>query len=68
MTPQPERNAALARAASRFEALLQLRGEAICIASLPLMVDEIAGEEAGGDADLEAELVAQLRRRAGLFV
>lgn len=68
MTPQPDRDAALTRAASRFEALLHVRGEAICIASLPLMVEEIAGEEAGGDADLEAELVAQLRRRAGLSV
>jgi hypothetical protein len=63
---QPDRDAALTRARSRFEALLALHGEAICIASLPQMVEEIAAEEAGGDDELE--LVTQLRRRAGLFV
>lgn len=68
MTPPSEREAAVARARSRFEALLSLHGEGICIASLPLMVEEIAAEEAGDDHALELELTTQLRRRAGLSV
>lgn len=68
MSPQAERDAALSRARSRFEALLALHGEAICIASLPQMVAEIAAEEAGDDDAVELELVTQLRRRARLFV
>jgi hypothetical protein len=67
MTRQPH-DAATSRAASRFEVLLRRRGEGICVFSLPLMVEEIAADEAGGDTVLEAEIVAQLRRRAGLFV
>ena len=66
MTGETERDAAIARARSRFEGTLSQQGEGICIASLPLMVEEIAGEEAGGDADLELEILAQLRRRVGL--
>lgn len=58
----------MARARSRFEVILGQQGESICIASLPLMVEEIAADEAGGDANLELELVVQLRRRVGLFV
>jgi hypothetical protein len=58
----------MARARSRFEALLSLHGEGICIASLPLMVEELAAEEAGDDHALELELITQLRRRAGLSV
>jgi hypothetical protein len=58
----------MARARSRFEALLSLHGEGICIASLPLMVEEIAAEEAGDDHPLELEVITQLRRRAGLSV
>jgi hypothetical protein len=58
----------MARARSRFEVILRQQGESICIASLPLMVEEIAADEAGGDANLELELVVQLRRRVGLFV
>lgn len=68
MTPQSAREAAMARARSRFEALLSLHGEGICIASLPLMVEELAAEEAGDDHALELELITQLRRRAGLSV
>jgi hypothetical protein len=68
MTPLSEREAAISRARSRFEALLSLHGEGICIASLPLMVEEIAAEEAGGDHAMEVELITQLRRRAGLSV
>jgi hypothetical protein len=58
----------MARARSRFEALLSLHGEGICIASLPLMVEELAAEEAGDDHAVELELITQLRRRAGLSV
>ena len=68
MTAPSQRDAAMARARSRFEALLRLHGEGICIASLPLMVEEIAAEEAGGDRTMEVELIVQLRRRAGLSV
>jgi len=58
----------MARARSRFEALLSLHGEGICIASLPLMVEELAAEEAGDDHAVELELITQLRRRPGLSV
>jgi hypothetical protein len=68
VTPPSEREAVMARARSRFEALLSLHDEGICIASLPLMVEEIAAEEAGDDHPLELELITQLRRRAGLSV
>ncbi|HEU0194132.1 MAG TPA: hypothetical protein VFQ71_08025 [Gaiellales bacterium] len=57
---------ALADAERRFERILRERGEAICIASLPGLAEEIAKEEAGGDGDLEAAIVRRLRARAGL--
>lgn len=54
------------RAMALFEERLQAEGEGICIASLPLLADEIAADAAGGNAALEAEIAASLRRRAGL--
>jgi CBS domain-containing protein len=54
------------RALALFEERLQAEGEGICIASLPMLADEIAADAAGGDAELEAEIAAELRRRAGL--
>jgi hypothetical protein len=57
---------ALANADRRFERMLQERGEAVCIASLPGLAEEIAEEEAGGDRELEAVIVGRLRARAGL--
>jgi hypothetical protein len=68
MTDETGHDAALSRARSRFEVILGQQGESICIASLPLMVEEIAADEAGGDAELERELIAQLRRRVNLSV
>jgi hypothetical protein len=68
VTAEAERDAAMSRARSRFEVILRQQGESICIASLPLMVEEIAADEADGDGDLEVELIAQLRRRVGLSV
>ena len=61
-----DRDVGMANARRRFEALLADQGEGVCLASLPLLVEEIAAEEAGGDAELEAAIVAQLRGRAGL--
>jgi quercetin dioxygenase-like cupin family protein len=55
------------RAAALFEARLQEAGEGICLSSLPMLAEEIAQQVSGGDSALEAELVAQLRRRAGLY-
>lgn len=67
MATLPDRHgAALASADQRFELMLQERGEAICIASLPGLAEEIAEEEAGGDQELEAAIVRRLRARAGL--
>jgi CBS domain-containing protein len=54
------------RALALFEERLQAEGEGICIASLPMLADEIAADAAGGDTALEAEIAAALRRRAGL--
>jgi quercetin dioxygenase-like cupin family protein len=54
------------RAAALFEARLQEAGEGICLSSLPMLAEEIAEQVGGGDQELEAEIVAQLRRRAGL--
>ena len=54
------------RAAALFEARLQEAGEGVCLSSLPMLAEEIAEQVAGGDSALEQELVAQLRRRAGL--
>jgi hypothetical protein len=54
------------RATALFEARLQEAGEGICLASLPMLAEEIAEHVSGGDPAVEAEVVAQLRRRAGL--
>ena len=64
MTASP--NPTLAAATRRFEAHLAWYGEALCIASLPMVIDEIAAEEAHGDEAYEAEITARLRHRDGL--
>jgi len=46
--PDPH-GAALANADRRFDLILQDRGEAVCIASLPGLAEEIAEDEAGGN-------------------
>lgn len=56
----------LTAATRRFEAQLAWYGEAVCIASLPLVIEEVAAEEADGDETIEAEITARLRHRAGL--
>lgn len=61
-----DRDASIRRAEQRFEDELEAAGESICIASLPLIVDAVVADEAGGDGDLAAEIEARLRRRAGL--
>jgi hypothetical protein len=63
---QTAREAAIARAELRFESYLTAEGEAVCVASLPLVVEQVAADQAGGDATLCAEITARLRRRAGL--
>lgn len=63
---QTAREAAIARAELRFETYLTAEGEAVCLASLPLVVEQVAADQAGGDASLRAEITARLRRRAGL--
>jgi hypothetical protein len=60
------REAAIARAELRFENYLAAEGEAVCLASLPLVAEQLAADQAGGDASLAAEITARLRRRAGL--
>ena len=40
----------MADARRRFEVVLADQGEGVCLASLPLLVEEIAAEQAGGDA------------------
>jgi hypothetical protein len=60
------REAAIARAELRFESYLAAEGEAICLASLPMMAEQIAADQASGDATLCAEITARLYRRAGL--
>jgi len=60
-TPSPAE-----RASALFEARLQGAGEGICLSSLPMLVDEIAEQVAGGDPTLEQAIAEQLRRRAGL--
>ena len=62
------REAAIARAELRFESYLAAEGETVCVASLPLVAEQIAADQAGGDASLCAEITARLRRRAGLHV
>ena len=61
-----ERDARIRQAEQRFEDELEQRGESICIASLPLLVDELAAEGAVGDEGLAVEIEGRLRRRAGL--
>jgi mannose-6-phosphate isomerase-like protein (cupin superfamily) len=63
---EPDAPTPAERAAALFEARLQEAGEGICLSSLPMLADEVAAQVAGGDSALEQELVAQLRRRAGL--
>ena len=63
---QTAREAAIARAELRFEGYLTAEGEAVCVASLPLMVEQVGADQAGGDASLCAEIRARLRLRAGL--
>jgi hypothetical protein len=60
------RDALIRGAEQRFEEELEAAGESICLASLPLMVDEVAAEAADGDGELAAEIEARVRRRAGL--
>ena len=38
----------------------------MCVASLPLMVEQVAADQASADALLCAEITARLRRRAGM--
>lgn len=61
-----DRDALIRGAEQRFDEELEAAGESICLASLPLMVDEVAAEAADGDGELAAEIDARLRRRAGL--
>lgn len=56
----------MANARRRFEVVLADHGEGVCLASLPLLVEEIAAEQGAGDAELTAAIVTQLRGRAGL--
>lgn len=65
---QTAREAAIARAELRFKAYLAAEGEAVCLASLPLVVEQVAADQAGGDPTLCAEITARLRRRAGLHI
>ena len=61
-----DRDARIRLAEQQFEDELERAGEAICISSLPLIVDEVVAEAAGGDEALAAAIEARLRRRAGL--
>lgn len=61
-----DRDARIRQAEARFEEELDRAGESICIASLPLLVDEVTAAAARGDEELAAEIEARLRRRAGL--
>ena len=63
-----DRDARIRLAEQQFEDELERAGEAICISSLPLIVDEVVAEAAGGDEALAAQIEARLRRRAGLHV
>jgi hypothetical protein len=58
----PQTDAAL----TRFETYLADHGESVCLASLPMVIDEIAEETSGGDQAVCQQLVAELRVRAGL--
>jgi hypothetical protein len=61
-----EREARIRQAEQRFEEELERAGESMCIASLPLLVDELVTEAAGRDEGLALEIEGRLRRRAGL--
>jgi hypothetical protein len=61
-----DRDTRIRQAEERFEDELNRAGESICISSLPLLVDEVAADAAGGDEELVSEIEARLRRRAGL--
>ena len=63
-----DRDARIRLAEQQFEDELERAGEAICISSLPLIVDEVVAEAAGDDQALAAQIEARLRRRAGLHV
>jgi hypothetical protein len=63
-----DRDARIRLAEQQFEDELERAGEAICISSLPLIVDEVVAETAGDDEALAAQIEARLRRRAGLRV
>lgn len=63
-----DRDARIRLAEQQFEDELERAGEAICISSLPLIVDEVVADAAGGDEALAAQIEARLRRRAGLHV
>jgi hypothetical protein len=61
-----DREARIRLAEQQFEDQLQRAGESVCIASLPLLVDEVVAAAAGGDDRLASEIENRLRRRAGL--
>ena len=63
-----DRDARIRLAEQQFEDELERAGEAICISSLPLIVDEVVAEAAGDYEALAAQIEARLRRRAGLHV
>src|SRR5204862_4686114 len=56
----------LERAMQELDARLAEMGESACIASLPLLADEIAADAAGDDPALAAAIAGKLRARAGL--
>jgi hypothetical protein len=67
VSAEPSRiDAPLERATRELDARLAELGESACIASLPLLADEIAADAAGGDPALAAAIAATLRARAGL--
>jgi hypothetical protein len=53
-------------AEQQFEDELDAAGESVCIASLPLLVDEVVAAAAGDDERLASEIETRLRRHAGL--
>lgn len=55
-------------AAHRLELYLNQFGENVYLSSLPMVIDEIAADAAGGDPDEQKMLIAELRLRAGLHV
>ena len=61
-----DHDARIRLAEQQFEAELERAGESVCIASLPLLVDEAVAAAAGDDKGLASEIETRLRRRAGL--